>query len=297
MNDPQLWELMNEAWNRLRSRFEPVVESACSGEGVDARTLGLLLTVMSIEPEETTPGHLMVRGPYTAAEVFTSRMEKAAEKKLLQSQTAGCYSLTPHGRDFTERLINKARTEMVAAVSLPTEKEERLAVLLDRMVQASLDQTPPPDTWSIRLSYKHMPRVRPAMPYIEQALTCLAAYRDDAHLAAWQDSGLSAMALESLTLFWRGEVFSLDDLCQKLDHRGHSCHVYVGVLEELRSRGLIHGSDQAPVITGTGRVFRNQVEEDTDRYFYTPWKCLTADEKKELAGLLTELTVGIGRVE
>ena len=37
----------------------------------------------------------------------------------------------------------------------------------------------------------------PPLPYAEQALSCLAAYRDDAHLSAWRPSGLSAPALEA----------------------------------------------------------------------------------------------------
>jgi hypothetical protein len=138
-----------------------------------------------------------------------------------------------------------------------------------------------------------MPGLNPPMPFIEQAFSCLAAYRDDAHLAAWQRSGLSAMALETLTYLWRGDATSFDELCKKLSGRGHPCQVYTNVLSELREQGFITGPDKLPWVTGTGRVFRNEIEADTDRFFYAPWFCLEDAETNELFGLLTRMRDGL----
>ncbi|MDP2976702.1 MAG: hypothetical protein Q8N45_10895, partial [Anaerolineales bacterium] len=74
---------------------------------------------------------------------------------------------------------------------------QRIALLLCRIVEKSLETPPPPDTWSICLSYKLMPETEPPLPYIEQAVSCLNGYRDDAHLAAWKPGGLDAPALPS----------------------------------------------------------------------------------------------------
>jgi len=178
---------------------------------------------------------------------------------------------------------------------LPPVDSQRLAGLFDRLVQSSLNTPPPPDTWCISLSYKLMPAAHLPLPYTEQAISCLAGYRDDAHLAAWQPSGLSATALESLTFLWRGEADSLDAVCEKLAHRGHPRQVYAGALAELRERGFVAGPDSAPQVTEAGQTFRDQVEADTDRYFFAPWTCLDEAEKAELAGLLTRLRDGFGR--
>lgn len=141
--------------------------------------------------------------------------------------------------------------------------------------------------------YLRMPAASPPLPYIEQAISCLGAYRDDAHLAAWQPSGLSATALETLTFLWRGEADSLNALCERLTHRGHPSHVYAKTLAELRERGFIEGPDSAPHVTEAGQTFRDQVEADTDRYFFAPWACLDDAEKAELADLLTRLRDGL----
>lgn len=105
----------------------------------------------------------------------------------------------------------------------------------------------------------------------------------------WQPSGLSATALESLTLLWRGEANSLAAVCEKLAHRGHPPQVYAGALAELRERGFVEGPDSTPRVTDAGQTFRDQVEADTDCYFFVPWSCLDEAEKAELAGLLSRL--------
>jgi hypothetical protein len=293
MDNHQLWKVAEEALSALTDRYEPSAEICCAEHGLNRREWGLLLAVYTFEPEEATPAHLMVRGPYTSADTYLQRLRGLAEKKLLEEIDSGRFRMTDESRKTMLKIAEDIREVMAHFDPLPPSDSGRLAILLDRIVQASMSTPPPPDTWSISLSYKLLPALNPPMPFTEQALSCLSAYRDDAHLAAWQRSGLSAMALESLTMLWRGEITTLDDLCKKLTHRGHPCQVYVTVLGELRERGLITGPDQSPWLTGTGRVFRNEIEEDTDRFFYTPWSSLEKAEKNELYGLLTRMRDGL----
>lgn len=141
-----------------------------------------------------------------------------------------------------------------------------------------------------------MPSPDPPLPYIEQAVSCLAAYRDDAHLAAWQKSGLSATALEALTLLWRDEVDALDELMEKLAHRGHPPRVYKNALSELRENKYIIGSDNALRLNQVGKAFRNRVESETDNYFLKPWACLSEVEKTEMKSLLVRMRDGLTQV-
>jgi hypothetical protein len=162
------------------------------------------------------------------------------------------------------------------------------------LVHASLNTPPPPDTWSINLSHRLMPSREPSLPYVEQAFSCLGGYRDDAHLAAWRPSGLTAEVLEALTLLWRGNVDSLDKLAERLTHRGHPGRVYAEALDELRDRGFVVGADGALQVTEAGRRFRDGIEADTDRYFFAPWDCLDDAEREELAQLVIRLRDGLG---
>ena len=293
MDEQTLWNQMNEAMIELGNRYEPVVEIAAKDEGMDLRTWSTLLAVLTFEPEDATPAHYMVRGPYTAPEAYLSRLVSASQAGFLSEVEAGKFRLTERGRRIVLDLVALGRGAMADADPLSGDNARVLMKLLDRLVQTCLGTSPPPETWSIQLSYKLMPDPEPPLPFIEQAISALAAYRDDAHLAAWQNTELSATALETLTLLWRGDVNSFDEICKRLDRRGHSCKVYTSALEDLRAHHLINGPDEAPWVTRVGRVFRNQIEEATNRYFYAPWACLQEAEKMELERILALLISGL----
>ena len=294
MDNSRLWNVIQEAWSALALKFEPLVEQECVARGFDQRTWGLMLAVLTFEPEDTTPGHFLVRSPYSAAEAYMTRLKSAAGLGMLAEIDPGRFQVTEAGRKSTLDIAAAVREAMEQMDPLLPADAGRLAVLIERLVQNCLETPSPPEPWSIRLSKKLMPNLNPPMPFIEQGFSCLSAYRDDAHLAAWQRSNLSAMALETLTLFWRGEVTSLDELCEKLAFRGHSTQTYRHVLLDLRDLGLITGPDQAPWVTGKGRVVRNEIEADTDRFFFAPWTCLTGDEKLETLDLVSRMRDGLG---
>lgn len=68
-----------------------------------------------------------------------------------------------------------------------------------------------------------------------------------------------------------------------------------GALAQLRKRGFVAGPDSAPRVTDAGRAFRDEVEADTDRYFFAPWGFLDDAERAEMADLLTRLRDGLRR--
>jgi len=293
MDNLALWNLIHEAWQAIFPHYDPVFARHATESGLEGPVWSLLLAVQTFGPEAISPALLLVRGPYTAAYSYLTRLEAAAAKGYLMQVAPGQFRLTDLGRAHVDRAVKEARAAMAQADPLPTADSQRLAELLDRLVQACLNTPPPPDTWAIRLSYTLMPERTPPLPYTEQAISCLNGYRDDAHLAAWQPSGLSATALETLTLLWRGEADSLDSVCERLVRRGHPRQVYAHALVELRARGFVEGTDDAPHVTEAGRAFREQVEADTDRYFFAPWICLSEADKDELADLAVRLRDGL----
>jgi hypothetical protein len=293
MDDRELWNLIREVLTRLNESIDRAVEPILAETGLNGRNLGLLLAALTFEPENTTAAHLMVRRPYIAAEEYRFRLMKAAGLCFLEEVSPGSFRLTPAGRTAVRYFIEKARSAIAAADPLPREDSSRIGAILARLVKLCLDTEPPPGTWSIQLSYKLMPEAEPSLPYIEQAISCLSAYRDDAHLAAWQGSDLTATALEVLTLLWRKEAKSLAELTERLVDRGHPMQVYADAVEELRYRGFVEGTEHTLRLTEEGQRFRDQVEADTDRYFFTPWAQLTDPERDNLAHLLAGLRDGL----
>ena len=293
MNDQLLWNSTREAWSALAPHYEPVIHKLNEETGLQSQAWGLLLAALTFEPEQTTPAHLMIRVPYTSAEKYLDRLRAIARQELMEEVEAGKFILTANGRSETIRFIEEVRAAMSAADPLSYADSMRLAILLDHLVSACRDTPPPPDTWSINLSYKLMPEPDPPLPYTEQAITCLAAYRDDAHLAAWQNTGLAATTLEALTLLWRGEADSLSALIEKLEPRGHESVIYESALEELRQRNYVTGDNSSLQVSLTGIQFREAIEDQTNRFFFRPWNQLEEAEKQELEGLLTNLRNGL----
>jgi hypothetical protein len=294
--DPEnqvLWKSMQQTEEAIFSVYQPIFDGFLHSNGLAGHTIGILIAALTMEPGTISPERLQARGPYTSVQIYMMRLHAAAEKGYLSEPEPGEFRLSRRGRMAVQKLIADGRKAMSRNDPLPAEEGRRLVQLLGRLIQACMFTPPPPDTWGIRLSYQIMPAEEPPLPYVEQALSCLLSYRDDAHMAAWQPSGLSAPAMEALTLIWRGEAASLDSLYDKLAARGFEQHDYHAALNELRQRELLAGKDTALRLTSTGTAFRDQVERDTNLYFFTSWDCLATVDKHELACLLSSLRGGL----
>lgn len=289
MDNRTLWNLMRGASRSLQEGYDPVIQPLVSRSRLTLREWMLLLAALTFEPEDTTASHLLVRGPYTSSEKYLAGLEKAAAVGYMEKVIEGRYRLSGMGKSAVQEFINLAREAMTEAANLPDEELNDLAQLLERLVNNCLEAPPPPDKWSIKLSTKLMPGKVPPTPFIEQAISCLTAYRDDAHLASWCASGLSASALESLTLIWREKANSFPEITQELRFRGHPESVYLDALVELNTRGYLTGSRNNLKITPEGEQFRIQVEEQTDEYFFRPWDCLNDVEKGHMAEILRKI--------
>jgi hypothetical protein len=295
MEPAQLWELTRQAWAAIVEQYDPVFDRYVERNWLEPWSLGLLLAALSFEPEAISAARLAVRGPYTADDTYRSRLVDLAGRGFLAEAEPGAYRLSSHGRAELESVMQDGYQAMAAADPLKPRDSQWLTEMLLRLVRACLEAPPPPEPWSISLSFKLMPGADLRLPVIEQAITCLSSYRDDAHLAAWRPSGLSPTALECLTLLWREQAAGLSQLFERLANRGHPLSEYARALEELRQRGYLSGPDEAPQLTAAGRAFREQVEGETDRMFYAPWSCLAEDDHRRLAELLVRLQEGLNK--
>ncbi len=293
-DDRTLWQAMLDVGRELAPHLSATLNYYAQETGLNSWSWFTLLRVLASEPEPATREGLLRQNPYTNPHRYVRQLQASGAQGYL-IESSGAYRFTDEGRSAAQTFADDLRTIMVAIDPLFPEDGARLAALLGRLVQASLDAPTPPEPWLLCLSYRLMPQSIPPLPYSEQAISCLAAYRDDCHIAAWRPSGLAGTAVEAVTLLWRGEVSSLDALHRRLVRRDHTRATYRTAVVDLRDRGFVSGPDEAPVITDLGGAFRQQVEEDTDRFFFTPWACLDASDKATLSILLTRLVEGLQR--
>lgn len=291
-SDRSLWQAMLDVGRQLAPHLAATFNYYAQETGLNSWSWFTLLRVLASEPEPATREGLLRQNPYTNPQRSMSQLQAAAAQGYV-TESSGAYRFTDEGRSAAQTFADDLRTIMVAIDPLLPEDGARLAALLGRLVQASLDAPTPPEPWLLCLSYRLMPPAMPSLPFSEQAISCLAAYRDDCHIAAWRPSGLAGTALEAMTLLWRGEVSSLAALHRRLVRRDHPRAAYRSALAQLRARGFVSGPDEMLVITDLGGAFRQQIEEDTDRFFFAPWAGLDASDKAALGILLARLVEGI----
>ena len=230
MNIVPLWPMLLEALQALGRHYGPAMDQAAAQLGLPTPDWnGWLLAALMFEPEPISAARLRERSPYTSARLINERLVKAARQGFLtpigEAETE--YRLTQTGKLAAERVIGAAYEEMGTLQPIELTEMEHLASLLHRLVMACLSAPEPPGKWSILHSRRTDPRDDASVVVrIDQYGSDLAAYRDDAHLAAWQSHNLEGHAWDALTCLWRGEATTPDELHRKLERRGYSRDEY-----------------------------------------------------------------------
>jgi hypothetical protein len=295
----EMWPLCGEVSQAIFTVTRPVVDPIVDETGLtQPRVVHTLLIARAIEPDAIAPVRIWRRFPYGILENWAQPLVTLAERQLLEAQGNGTYRLTPGGRALITRLLKEfyaglAGVEKSIEVAYPAADVDRLAVLLDKIVTACFNA--PIDLSGLKDSHG-LARNGSAITLarIDQALDDLNAFRDDAHLAAWQPFGVTGQAWELFTFLWRGEVKNLAETVEKLAFRGHSRETYQSALGDLIGRGWVRAAgESACEVTEAGRQVREEAEAATDRNFYTPWQVLNDVEVKDLHELLTHLKTAV----
>jgi hypothetical protein len=286
---------LNEIWNiaielgRVFNRiYGPSIEEIAKEAGLEGPEWFLLLPALTFEPEPVSTKRLRVRSPYTAPQLYDSRLESLQDQEYLSKVKDG-FLLTDRGRDFLKKMIHTVYHQLEELSPIPQEEMQELAGLLHRLVEASLNAQEPPEKWSISHSRNiDSGEDAHAAIRIDQYLSDLAAYRDDAHLASWQMHDIPAHAWESFTFYWRGDASSIDELALQLERRGYNRNDYVDATQFLIDIGWVEEIDQKIIVTEIGNQIRQEAEELTDFYFFSPWICLSDKTQKRLFDLLDQ---------
>lgn len=290
------WPLTWETLQALTACYGPAIDRAAEAVGIPfGQWYGWLMAARIFEPDPISAARLSVRAAYTNPALHQARLEQGVQLGLLAPAGPGEYHLTNAGHAAVQSLIAAAYAAMAPLQPLPAADLERLLALLRRLVEASLAAPEPPGKWCLRIARHYDPYGKAGpVPQLDQYLSDLAAYRDDAHLASWRPLGVTGQAWETLTHLWREDLTTLEDLCARhCAYRGYSCESYAAVLDDLIARGWASGQYGAYRLTEAGRAVRDEAEAATDRAFFAPWACLHEAELAELRRLLAACRDGL----
>lgn len=293
------WNLAKAVLRSLGKFYYPEMERTAISAGMADCDWYLLLPALLFDPDPISAARLRVRCPYYSPHIYENRLKPLAKLGYLKAVTTAAdeagyphyeYRLTDSGRMTIEWIIRAADSVMAGLHPMDLVALERLSSLLERLVMAALEAGEPPGKWALSHSRESNPGPdSPVMVRIDQYLTDLGAYRDDAHQAVWgNDPRLKALAsdsqpvptnlpglppapppgvtqaLEALTLLWRaakGELnngtsadgLTVDQITAILEKRGHPRAAYTRALKALSAQGYVEGRSE---ITRSPKLYR-----------------------------------------
>ncbi len=289
MYNQTAFKLLQESMGAFAPFYQQKMRKAIEEEELPNQWFTLNL-VRGAEPEPFTLERLHEILPYTKSSQFAENLEELKRQKWLKSTVEGAYRISDKGRRKIERVYKVAHEAIGAVEVLPASELETLSALLQRVVEATLSADEPKDKWALRYSRWSDPgHNAPLSVKVDQYLTDLIRFRDDAHIAAWKLCDVSPQAWEALTFLWRDDAHTAEELAENLPFRGYSAEEYQAALCELAEHGWAEQTLDGFKITEQGERLRQGAENETDRLYFGPWDCLRASERDRLLDLLSRL--------
>jgi hypothetical protein len=179
----------------------------------------------------------------------------------------GHWSLTDKGRTALDDFRRAIDAHYASLSPIGASDLDELATLLDQAFRSAASSAEPK-------TREHTPRAvrhrwqEPSSPLarLDAAVYGLWMVRDDCHVQAWRDAGLTGPALDVLTKVWRKEATTVAELSSPARPEADT----QAAVRELRDAGLLAGGDPLAA-TAKGAGARERIEAETDRYFFSPW--------------------------
>lgn len=250
-----------------------------------------LTQVRSTEPNPFRVADLQAGNPYASPDRQREQLAQLAEAGVLSEVEDGRYCLTESGRAIADGFYNMAHENLKDLQPLAAAELDDLAALLGRIITAT-DNLPEP---ALKPNYQFSRWTDPgddvpAVIRIDQYVTDLLRYRDDAHLEAWQPHhDVSGPAWEALTSLWQEEDVNTPDALAERLNRGYTADDYAAAVQELVNKGWATAENGRYKVTDKGTAVREAAETETDRLFYQGWNILSDAEVERLDDLLGRL--------
>jgi hypothetical protein len=252
-----------------------------------------MVQAAEFDPEPLTVRSLRVRDTYASETIVRALLELMASELWFDRNAREEYALTEKGRAMLASIFARRRSwiERLDARGAPVDE-------LAQSVRALIDASCATEhAWCIRHSRRraHLQEISP-LGVIFQALEDFNAFRDDAHMAAWQAAGVTGHVWETFAFVSGEQAANAGALLEQLHYRGYTRAEFADALTALAWRGWVEPADDENYrVTPQGRDVRAQVERATDEYFFAPWRALSTAEVTRLYGQLETLKLALER--
>lgn len=280
-----LYALIGQGMQALGPHYQQVVTRTFEEHAMTGRDWYIATLALGCATEPLTPAYIHYLMPYNHADHNQTRLVEAAEHGFLQAADPDVFRLTEKGRRAVQAFFTKAQAAL-AEVPVEGADTDRLAALLGRVI-AGVEGNPEPAAKRFFVNSRQTDTGDLApIPRIDQYLTDLSRFRDDAHIAAWQPYDVEGIVWEAFSFIW-GDQFA--DFPERLAARGYPAEALDRITTDLVKRGWAQPDGEALKLTDEGAALRAQAEAETDRLYFVGWDALSDTEVTELAELLRAL--------
>jgi hypothetical protein len=256
----------------------------------DLPDLNVVQIAWGFRPEPVTPETFIKRTPYANPDDVASRLDSAVERGWLEALGENRYTASARGTELADGLFELGDRIFGELEILSGKEMKRLIGLLYNVVETARQLPEPAEKWALSWGAKFdRGPDAPLMVRARRNMLDLIAYRDDAHIAAWQPYGASGQEWEAFSMVWQGDAATAAELAEKLPYRNYDEDAYEEALQGLAARGWLVEEDGAYAATEKGKKLRQEAEDATDRYFDAAWVSLNEAETEEIKGLLGKL--------
>lgn len=290
MNKREVWEIIRHVMQGFATHYGDVIVDAASSFGLEPSGFFLvILPAYLFEPDPISAARLRKRIPYNSPNYYQEPLMAVKNAGFLEKAPEGGYFLNERGHQALKKVMGAAYQKMDQLAPLSLRALDDLKLLLAKLIQSAILSPDIPSKWSILHSRRLDPgRNVSSIITIDQYLSDISSYRDDAHLASWSSYAISAHAWNILGALWQDQVSSGADVRELLKNRRWTEFETQEAINELVQKGWVSSGEKL-TITDKGQQVRDHAEELTNKYFFSPWSVLTDVEYGLLCQLLTQL--------
>jgi len=290
MNKIETWNLARQVMQRIMGHYWDAMEKAGKSTGLEPSGCFLvIIPAYLFDPDPISAARLRKKIPYNSPAYYEEPLLLVKNAGFIDEAQEGGYILNQRGHEAFRKIMGTVYVQMERFSPLQLVKMEALKLLLAKLVQASILSPGKPGKWSI-LHSRRLDPGRNAAPTIaiDQYLSDLAAFRDDAHLASWSSRSISAHAWDILGLLWQDMAESTAEVVELVKKRRWTENKTLEAVNELVRKGWITDKGKLTITEG-GRIIREDSETLTNEFFFLPWDVLPEIEYKKLGELLTAM--------
>lgn len=284
----KFWPLMYSIVREIWAITEPHIEDAALQNDVPIE----LYLYSELGLEHFSIENFQKRDPFTNPEQFKTMFARFEIKDWIFPLQDQRYQISLKAQEAVREIVRAGDAQLARFDLMEDAGLIRLLLLLKQLTFENKDAPEPPQKWAVIHRFHAADERDSVIAQIRESLMDLFAYRDDSYLSAARPHfGGAGILWDVLGALANNDAVNAVQMAERMSLRGYEESDYEVAIQAAVKIGWVESSD-APNSwrpTAKGRELREEVERQTDEYFYRPWSVLAKKELDELHSLLTKL--------